>query len=480
MDQENENEVPSLNRRQVLKTVGMAAAGIAAVGAAHTAYTAESQQPAGEAKPPGPAEQSAYGAPAGTGISMPPYYQPTPSVLNRNIYLPGTEPLGRDEMRITFMGSQPWPPRISQAAECIMVELGRDQRLFFDFGPGCMRNIVANQVPIAEIDNIFLSHLHADHIGELPYLWSFSPFAGRWKPIHIIGPSGRTPELGTKAMWDGMKKFAAWGVRAFQGTGPMPALDSDHVTEFDFHDDGGVCFDQEGTKVIHWRRSHAMDGASAFRVDWNGLSFVYTGDGKPDWLTAKYAKGADVFVSEMAVDVINLWAMKQGLPPVFGALTLDIHHTTHYGFGYLADLVKPRLAVATHLSFDQELLNEMSAGVRLFYKGMFTYGVDNTVINVTKDRVWVREAAVTDFAGVKSPDPMWILKNQFDGKLPTLPKPRYSIRENQEQSVRDLEIDPALFTPKDQIRKWMREWPEDANIEDFLPKPAGGMHLFRK
>jgi ribonuclease Z len=420
-----------------------------------------------------PAEHNVYGAPPGTGISLPPYYLPTPSVKNRNIYFPSTEPLGPDEMRITFMGSQPWPPRISQAAECIMVELGNGKRFFFDFGPGCMRNIVAHQVPICEVDNVFLTHLHADHICELPYLWSFAPFAGRIKPIHIIGPSGNTPELGTRAMWEGMKKFLAWSSKAFQGTMPMPAMDRDDITEFDFRDDGGVCYDKDGVKVIHWRRSHAMDGCCAFRLDWNGLSFVYTGDGKPDHLTARYAKGADVFVSEMALDIINLWAMKQGVSPLYGAVTLDIHHTTHYGFGYLANLVQPRLAMATHLSFDRELLNEMSAGVRLHYKGFFAYGVDNVVVSVTRDAIWIREAAITDNAGVRSPDPLWVVENLYDGKVPAeFPKMKYTVKDNQEQAVRDLEIDPALFTPKDQIRPWVREWPQDVKPEQLMPQPA--------
>lgn len=34
------------------------------------------------------AEHNAYGAPPGTGVSMPPYYLPTPSVKNKNNYFP--------------------------------------------------------------------------------------------------------------------------------------------------------------------------------------------------------------------------------------------------------------------------------------------------------------------------------------------------------------------------------------------------------
>ena len=73
--------------------------------------------------------------------------------------------------------------------------------------------------------------------------------------------------------------------------------------------------------------------------------------------------------SEMVVDIVNLWALNQGVAPFFGALTLDIHHTSHYGFGYLADQLQPRMAMASHLSFDRELIGEMVAGLRIALQG---------------------------------------------------------------------------------------------------------------
>lgn len=174
MDSEDKTERLTLSRREMLKTVPPAVAGMAAGGVVSAEAAEESKPATGEA--------NAYGAPPGTGISMPPYYLPTPSVKNRNNYFPQSEPLGPDEMRIIFMGSQPWPPRPSQAGTCIMVELGSGKRLFFDFGPGCLRNIIANQVPVPEINDIFLTHLHLDHYADIPYLWQFAPFNGRWKP----------------------------------------------------------------------------------------------------------------------------------------------------------------------------------------------------------------------------------------------------------------------------------------------------------
>ena len=85
-------------------------------------------------------------------------------------------------------------------------------------------------------------------------------------------------------MVEGMKKMARWHIDSFNSSPIGDGYEVD-VSEFDFRDDNGVCYDQDGVTIRHWRRSHTKDGASAYRLDWNGLSFVWTGDGRPDELT---------------------------------------------------------------------------------------------------------------------------------------------------------------------------------------------------
>jgi len=120
--------------------------------------------------------------------------------------------------------------------------------------------------------------------------------------------------------------------------------------------------------------------------------------------------------------------------------------------------------MATHLSFDRELIGEMVAGVRTHYKGLFAFGTDGTVVNVTKDRLWVREAALPESSDTARPNAEWMIREMYDGKIPTaFPKMKYTVAGNQEQAVREVEIPPEVFTPKDQIRRWVREWPQDAS-----------------
>ena len=161
----------AVNRRDAFRGLAAAAA-TAAAGVASPAQAADQPGASCEVRNP-------YGGGPNTGITLPPYYKPTPSVANANNYFPGIEELGSDEMRISFLGSTPVPPTRAQAGTCIMVELGNGKRFFFDLGPGCMRNIVAMQVPLQMVNDIFITHLHVDHYAELPYVYCFAPWMGR-------------------------------------------------------------------------------------------------------------------------------------------------------------------------------------------------------------------------------------------------------------------------------------------------------------
>jgi hypothetical protein len=145
---------------------------------------------------------------------------------------------------------------------------------------------------------------------------------GRWKPLRVHGPSGRTPKDGIKTMIEGMKMMAHWHTDSFNGC-PIGDGYEIEVNEFDFRKDNGICYEKDGVTIRHWRRSHVKDGASAYRLDWNGLSFVWTGDGRPEERSIEFSKGVDVFVTEVQPDTANLSAMKMGMPAVIGMTTID-------------------------------------------------------------------------------------------------------------------------------------------------------------
>jgi ribonuclease Z len=410
-----------------------------------------------------------YGKRPGGGISLPEEYRPTPSVKNRNVFFGGTEHLGPGEMRISFLGSTPWPPTRSQAGTSMLVELGQkaDQprRFFFDLGNGSVKNAIALQVPPALINDIFISHLHSDHFADLPYSYPFTAWGGRWTPLRLYGPSGRTPELGTKSMAKHMRKMLAWHEDNFDANPIGDGYEMD-VTEFDWKDENGICYDHDGVVVRHWPRSHVKDGASAFRLDWEeyDLSFVWTGDGRPDEKTAKYGAGADVFVSEGQMDTPGLQALKFGMPADIMKYVLDTSHTMYYAAGYLFDKVQPRIAAINHYEAAGGATDaESVAEVRSHWKGLFMWGgPDCQILNVTKDAIWAREAAMPEGAAVASMDPRWMMPE--GAPLPDkmkLPQPKKPREVQQEQFLRDMEIDPHLYYPPDVDREIVQNWPEE-------------------
>ncbi|RVG73138.1 guanitoxin biosynthesis MBL fold metallo-hydrolase GntH [Sinorhizobium meliloti] len=456
-DEPNAGRRP-MSRRDALKTAGLA--GAAALSTTAVA-SAQVQEETATAKNP-------YGGVPSGGITLPPYYRPTPYLKSNNIYFPGQEEIGPDEMRVSFIGSTPMPVTRAQAGTCIMVELGNGKRFFFDLGSGCVRNIIAMGVPLSVVNDIFFTHLHVDHYADLPYLYAFAPWVGRWKPLRVHGPSGRTPKDGTKAMIEAMKVMTHWHTDSFNAC-PIGDGYEIEVNEFDFRDDNGICYDQDDVTIRHWRRSHSKDGASAYRLDWNGLSFVWTGDGRPDERSIEFSKDVDVFVTEVQPDIANLQAMKMGMPAVIMTTTIDQAHTPHYAAGYMFNKVQPRLAMVTHTAYDEELIPEITAGIRAHYAGLFQFGApDVVVVNVTKDAIWSRKAAIPEAGNMARPSPAEAV-DLFDlspaNLKVTFPNPRYSVADVIEADILGGDIDPKKYYPPDVYRVPNKVYPKDFTLD---------------
>ena len=465
MAKPNEQGNVEQGRRNFLKS-GVAGAAAAAAASVPGASAAAQGTDASGAVDSSSQPENPYGDRPGGGISLPEYYKPWPAIKNRNMYLPGTEILPKNEMRVTFLGSTPWPPNRLQKGTSILVELGngtsQPRRFFFDLGNGSIAHAIALQVPAALINDIFISHLHTDHFADLPYMYPFRAFSGGFKPLRVYGPSGRTPELGTRHMVKHMREMNRWHEENFNSCPTGDGMEIE-VHEFDWKERNGVCYDHDGVKVRHWPRSHVKDGASAYRLDWEeaGLSFVWTGDGRPDELSAEYGKGADVFVSEGTIDTPALSALKVGSPSELWEYTIDIYHTMYYAAGYLFKQAQPRIAAICHFEWSgDQLAAESIAEIRYHWDGLFMFGMDLKVINVTKDAIWAREALIADEAAPASMDPRFFLEP--GEKLPDkieFPIPRMPREVQQEQFVRDLEIDPRKYYPPGLYRKPVQKWP---------------------
>jgi ribonuclease BN (tRNA processing enzyme) len=347
--------------------------------------------------------------------------EPQPWLKSAANWFPNTEEINPNEMRVIFMGTSP-SIRPGQMNTSILVQLGNGENFVFDLGEGSISNYVAAGIALNQIDKVFITHLHVDHFGSLPYLWMFGTWAGGWhEQLTVYGPSGRTPDYGTAKMVE--------------------------------------VYDEDGVTVTHWQRSHAKDGASAYRLDWNDMCFVWTGDGRPNKLDLEYAKGCDLYVTETQAEVIAISSGVQGVPPFLGRYTVDSHHTPAYAAGYVANEIQPRLFMTTHMAYDPYQNEETVAEIRHHWKGPYHFGApDGIVVNMTKDQIWVREGILPDFPNNRAP--------QFDfsnGQL-VVPKPPTSREEIQDQYIRDQQIDPELYYPEGYHPELLEDWPVDSDL----------------
>ena len=76
-----------------------------------------------------------------------------------------------------------------------------------------MGNLFSLRPDFSKIDKVFASHLHVDHVGDFMGLHIGGWLSGRYTPIHLYGPSGSSPEMGTKAFAEAMKKGLRLGPR---------------------------------------------------------------------------------------------------------------------------------------------------------------------------------------------------------------------------------------------------------------------------
>jgi ribonuclease Z len=220
-------------------------------------------------------------------------------------FFPGQEELGADEIRLTCIGSGNPPVRRAQAATGWLAELGNGDKFVFDVGGGTVQNLWSLMIHPALLDKLFLTHLHLDHVGDFHVLYDGLGWA-RNTPLQVWGPSGDTVELGTAKFCELMEKAAYWHTQSKRGLVPSGGMEivahEYDVNQFSQDNPNMLVYDQNGVRIWAFPVAHILVGAVGYRLEWNGLTFSFHGDGEPNTFEAEQAKGVDVFMHEAFLD----------------------------------------------------------------------------------------------------------------------------------------------------------------------------------
>jgi ribonuclease Z len=312
-----------------------------------------------------------------------------PSGTNSWMY-PG-EPLPEDEMRVTIMGTGWGFVRPGQADQSFFVELGNGDNFMFDLGEGSEANYMKMMVPYSKMNNLFIGHLHMDHLGSLPHVYAFGPTGDRFTPMNIWGPSGDTPELGTKYMVEGLTNFTNWHVTSFKTSIPESDGYKLNVHEFDYKLNPGIAYEKNGVVIKHFPAAHTIDGGVNFRVEWNGLCVIIPSDTNPTTFDIDNGKDCDLVMHEVGPDP-NVYSKKMGISLEMAQGIVDSSHTNPVALGKILSITQPRLAVVTHTVLNSDTTGPIIDGVRKYYDGPLVIGSDMMVFNINKDEITQRVA----------------------------------------------------------------------------------------
>ncbi len=92
------------------------------------------------------------------------------------------------ELEVLFLGTAGSAPTARRALPATLVTRG-GERLLFDCGEGTQRQLLRS-VGLVELEQVFVSHFHADHFLGLPGMLKSFSLRGRERPLTVHGPPG--------------------------------------------------------------------------------------------------------------------------------------------------------------------------------------------------------------------------------------------------------------------------------------------------
>jgi ribonuclease Z len=149
-------------------------------------------------------------------------------------------------LKVTLLGTGSPQPRMDRFGPSILVEAG-EKKLLFDCGRGAAQRIEHIKIPFTEIDALFLTHLHSDHVVGIPDLWLTGWARGRKVPLRVWGPAG------TREMMLHLEEAYQFDIRIRQADDKLPpqgvAVTAKNIEQ-------GIVYDNAGIKVIAFAVDH--------------------------------------------------------------------------------------------------------------------------------------------------------------------------------------------------------------------------------
>ncbi len=214
--------------------------------------------------------------------------------------------------KLILLGTQGGPNSNLERGETASVLLIDDIPYLIDCGYGTKRALLQAGINFLTLPKIFLTHLHDDHVADIPALLSHQWTQGRVDPTAVYGP------YGTDALVEAALQFANANTEirfideqrtlhpstVFSGV-VLPATQ----TVYEAYEDERVRVTSiENTHFPEWAKADMPHRALSYRFDTRDRSIVFSGDTTYSQNLVTLAKDADVLVCEiMELEETRRW-----------------------------------------------------------------------------------------------------------------------------------------------------------------------------
>ena len=259
-------------------------------------------------------------------------------ILNTGLknILAGVEPFldKEDSLKVIVCGSRSPLPSPGRAEACILVEAG-DDIYIFDLGNGSMDNLTQYQVPWPNVKAVLITHMHSDHIADLPDAHLQSWVQGRNSPLMVYGPEG----INLVTQGFELAYSADYQYRNEHHGDDMLPMNIAGFNAIQIMDNQLIPNVTPGLEILPFVVDHyPVNSAFGFKISYKGRTVVISGDTINDGSVQKYSKDVDLLVhSAISIDLTERFRDIAPLPQL-DEILFDIqdYHTTIKEAGEIA------------------------------------------------------------------------------------------------------------------------------------------------
>jgi len=279
-----------------------------------------------------------------------------------------------DSLSALVCGSKSPLPHPTRAETCVMIKAG-EETFIFDVGNKSIDNLRNWQVPLNQLNGIFISHLHSDHIAELPeiHMWTWVGNS-RESKLKVYGPEGINQVLRgfTEAY------SLDWKYRNDHHGDKFAPLETAGFDGYEITDFSEPVYESNGIRITAFLVDHKpIDPSLAFKIEYKGRSIVLSGDTVYSEAILNNSKNVDVLFHEAfhkgTLDMMYN-ALPANAPARIGLVDIQNYHTNTIEVANLAKEANVGHLVYYHL---------IPAPRTNLVADIFTRGIDDILTNWT-------------------------------------------------------------------------------------------------